>query len=223
MQIIKASEITTPTLRCVVYAQAGMGKTSIAKILNKKTLVIDVDRSTIVLKGAPNIDIIYLEENLSNLKECVEFIQNNAKKYELVFFDNVSQLEKNMLTVFGDKGKNDGVPAQSDYQRMQFKIYDYIKKILMCETNVIITAWEIIGNTVNSDTGECGLRLEPQMNNKILNYVLGLCNTVAHYEKKTLEDGTDKRYLRLASSKSCYAKDQIQGRAYCELEDLICS
>ena len=222
MKIYKAEDILTPTLRCVLYAQAGMGKTTIAKLLNKKTLVIDVDRSTLVLKGTPNMDIIYLDENLSNLKECVEYIQANAKNYELIFFDNVSQLEKNMLTVFGEKGKNDGVPAQSDYQRMQFKVYDYIKKILMCESNVIVTAWETIGNTVNSDTGESGLRLEPQLNSKILNYILGLSNTVAHYEKKMLEDGTEKRFLRLSSSKSCYAKDQIHGRTYCEIEELIC-
>jgi len=223
MQIIKAEDISTPKTRCVLYAQAGMGKTSVAKILSEKykTLVIDVDRSTVVLKGCKNIDIVYLDEDLKNLVECVDFIEKNAKNYDLVFFDNISQLEKNMLTAYGAKGKNDGVPAQGDYQKMQFKVYDYIKKILLANTNVILTSWEITGNTVNADSGEKGYRLEPQINNKIINYVLGLCNVVAHYEKKKTEENTEKRFLRLSASPYAYAKDQINGRKWCELNELL--
>lgn len=224
MQIFKAEELKAPHIRGIIYAQAGMGKTSTAKILantGKKVLVIDVDRSTVVLKGTPGIDIIYLDESLSNLVECVEFIQKNSKSYDLVFFDNISQLERNMLAALGSKGRNDGVPSQGDYQKMQFKVYDYMKKILLSDTNIIITAWEITGNTVNTDTGEQTLRLEPQINGKILNYILGLCNTVAHYEKKKLEDGTEKRFFRLTSSSHAYAKDQVYGRTWCELEALL--
>jgi len=223
MKIISATELVAPKTRCVLYAQAGTGKTTVAKILaeNKNILVIDVDRSTVVLKGTQNIDIAFLDENLNNLVEIVDYIVNNANKYDIIFFDNISQLEKNMLTTMGAKGRNDGVPAQADYQRMQFKIYDYIKKILLADTNIILTAWEVVGNTVNAETGESGLRLEPQINNKIINYILGLCNVVAHYEKKKDKEGNEKRFLRLSSTPNVYAKDQINGRIWCELGELI--
>lgn len=229
MFIQKANEIKTPDIRCIIYAQAGMGKTTIAKLLGLKTLVIDVDRSSHVLRGLSNIDIVYLSEDLVNesnnpkecsLVECVEFIEKN-KDYDLIFFDNISQLEKNMLTYLGRKGKNDGVPAQSDYQRMQFKIYDYVKRILLSNNKVIITAWEQAGNTVNSDTGENTIRLEPQINSKIINYILGLCNMVAHYEKRKTREGEEKRYFRLSSTPHTYAKDQVYGRTWCELEGLL--
>lgn len=229
MIIHSAKDIKTPDIRCIIYAQAGMGKTTIAKMLGMKTLVIDVDRSSHVLRGVDNIDIIYLAEDLVNesknprecsLIECVEYIEKQ-KEYELIFFDNISQLEKNMLTYLGRKGKNDGVPAQSDYQRMQFKIYDYVKRILLSNTKVIITAWEQAGNSVNSDTGENTIRLEPQINSKIINYILGLCNIVAHYEKRKTQEGDEKRYFRLSSSPNTYAKDQVFNRTWCELEGLL--
>lgn len=230
MIIKKAEDIKAPDIRCVIYAQAGMGKTTIAKLLteknNYKTLVVDVDRSSHVLRGVKGIDIIYLAEDLvtegkeeCSLAECTKFIQDN--KYDLIFFDNISQLEKNMLSYLGSKGKNDGVPSQGDYQKMQFKIYDNLKKILMSGKRVILTAWETTGNTVNGDTGENTLRLEPQISPRIINYILGLCNLVGHYEKKKTQDGEEKRYFRLSSTPHAYAKDQVYGRTWCELGELL--
>lgn len=251
MYIENATEIQRPKTRAFLYGQAGMGKTSVVKAMVEKAaeeakqlkvFVVDVDRSTVVLKGLPGVQVCYLADNITNevldekgntvkgqvknpkcvsLPEVVKYLEDHAKEYDLVFFDNSSQLEKNMLTYFGYKGKNDGVPAQSDYQRMQFKIYDYIKRILMIDTNVIVTTWELVGNTVNASTGESGYRLEPQINNKIINYMLGLANIVAHYEKKLDKEGHEKRFLRLSATPNAYAKDQLNGRTWCEIWDLL--
>lgn len=45
----------------LLYAPPGMGKTSTVKYLEGKTLVLDVDRTSHVLKGNPNIEIMYVD------------------------------------------------------------------------------------------------------------------------------------------------------------------
>ena len=45
----------------LIYSAPGVGKTSTAKYLPGKTLVIDIDRTTNVLAGEENIDIVYLD------------------------------------------------------------------------------------------------------------------------------------------------------------------
>lgn len=232
VNLTKATDMKKPSCRCILYGQAGIGKTTVAKELaeqGNKVLYIDVDRSSTVLRGVEGIDIITLAEDLinekgnkelSSLTETVEFIEKEGKNWDIIFFDNISMIEKNMLTYFGRKGKNKGVPSMAEYQQMQFKVYDYTKRILMAHNNVIITAWELVGNMVCADSGESQLRLEPHVNNKIVNYILGLANIVAHYEK-VIRDNEEKRFLRLSASSSVYAKDQVFGRKFCKIGDLL--
>ena len=47
----------------LLYAPPGGGKTYTASFLKGKTLVIDIDRTTNVLAGNPNIDIVYADLN----------------------------------------------------------------------------------------------------------------------------------------------------------------
>jgi len=243
MKLTKATDIKQPDIRCILYAQPGVGKTTVAKVLaetGKNVLVIDVDRSSDVLRGVEGITIIKLADDLCNLKlkngkltteiknpdecgllECVEYIEKSGSEYDVIFFDNISQAEKNMLTFFGAIGKNDGVPGQGDYQRMQFKMYDYVKRILFSHKCVIVTAWESIGNTVDVVDGTSGYRKEPHINQKIINYMLGLSNIVAHYELRKDKDGETVRGFRLEATQSCFAKDQVFGRVGCKLEELL--
>lgn len=239
-----AEKIEKPTIRAIVYAQAGIGKTTVAKILaeqGKSVLVVDVDRSTSVLRGVKGITIIYLADDLVNrivdekgkltkevknqkecgLVECVEYIEKEGSKYDVIFFDNYSQAEKNMLTFFGNIGNNDGVPNQGDYQRMQFKMYDYLKRIMFSHPCVIITTWEIIGNSVDVATGNAQLRKEPMINAKVINYLLGLANIVAHYELGLDADGNTVRGFRLEGNGAVFAKDQVYGRKGCKLNELL--
>ena len=57
LQITNAADIKTTKGTYLIYGPPGMGKTSSLKYLPGKTLVLDVDRTTKVLKGCKNIDI----------------------------------------------------------------------------------------------------------------------------------------------------------------------
>lgn len=64
MKITKASELEKGSnFSALIYAPPGTGKTSTIKYLPGRTLVIDVDRTTNVLSGEENIDIVYADIN----------------------------------------------------------------------------------------------------------------------------------------------------------------
>ncbi len=58
LEIKKATDIKRgQDFSALIYSAPGVGKTSTAKFLPGKTLVIDIDRTTNVLAGEPNIDV----------------------------------------------------------------------------------------------------------------------------------------------------------------------
>lgn len=197
----------------LLYAPPGMGKTTTVKYLPGKTLVIDFDRTSHVLKGNPNIDIIYGSntDTWDWLEAFGTHANKNLKgKYDNIVIDNVSEMERCILASLGDKGKNNGVPSQGDYQYMQFKIVKLFRWMKTLGKRVVFLAWETTdlftdagGNNYN--------RAYPQINMKIMANVLGLCHVVGRLIVKT--DGT--RGYVLSATNSVYAKNQLDNRTGC--------
>ena len=61
MILTNAKDISRGHMTALLYGQPGMGKTSTIKYLPGKTLVLDVDRTSHVLRGCENIDICYVD------------------------------------------------------------------------------------------------------------------------------------------------------------------
>lgn len=231
MQIIKASEQREARTCGIVYGAPGAGKTvAIPFILpGQKKLIIDIDRSSRVLQSpktqesipglaeaVKEVDIVDVGLDMRRWVEAVQWLESGAfAEYGLVVVDNVSELEHQMLTEYGRVGKNDGAPELLHYNRVQFKIVDYVRRFRAMDTNIIFTAWEDRQDYV-LPSGEKYTLAVPRLSGKSMDTVCGLCNTVAH-----LENGKERRYFRLERSKDVYAKDQIQGRKYCEIGELI--
>ena len=101
-----------------------------------------------------------------------EFLKENNIK--TVAVDNISELERCILSDLGSMGKNKGVPAQADYQYMQFKLVNSLRHMKNWGVNIVWTAWETAEQfvspsgsqgwiTVNKD-GEHGILLEATQN-----------------------------------------------------------
>lgn len=209
----------------------GTGKTvSLALIKTKgKKLIIDIDRSSQVLRtkeasekiqglkeNLNDIDIINIGLDINKFVETVKWLENGAfKNYDLICVDNISELENQMLTEYGKVGKNDGAPEMLHYNRVQFKIVDYVRRLRALNTNKIFTAWEDRQDVVYP-SGEKYTQTVPKLSGKSADTVCGLCNLVAK-----IEIGKEQRYFQLERTKTTYAKDQIKGRKYCAIQDLI--
>lgn len=219
MEIVSAKNITDEHGTYLIYAPPGMGKTTTIKYMPGKTLVLDIDRTSHVLSGCENIDIVYVD-NVKTWetwgKLVKELTDNYVGKYTNVVIDNISELERCLLSDLGSQGKNKGVPSQGDYQYMQFRIVNSLRYLKNMQCNVIMNAWETDDLFTDSD-GRQYNRAFPQINKKILNNIMGLCDVVG----RLMVDTEGKRGFVLSATNSTYAKNQLDSRKGCLQEDLI--
>lgn len=223
MKITKATEIKNNDSCYLIYGNPGFGKTSTAKYLPGKTIVINIDKSAKVLRGNENIDIADIDthkiwgEWLDTVKEL---LNGAANDYDNIVIDNVSELFRACLANLGREGKNHRVPSQADYQRVDFTILDSLRALLQLNKRIVFLAWE----TSDQWTDENGMiynRAMPDIRTKILNNFLGLTDVVARLVKKTTDDGEEVRGFILQPSASVYAKNRLDDRKGCKMEELF--
>lgn len=221
MQIVHADEIQKTQNTYLIYGPPGMGKTTSIKFFPGKTLVLDVDRTSKVLKGEKNIDITYVSntDTWQAWEDLILDLTKNYKgKYDNVVVDNISELERCLLSDLGSKGRNKGVPSQGDYQYMQFRVVNSLRYMKNLGANIVWTAWET-DDLYTDSSGQQYNRSYPQINKKIMNNVLGLCDVVARLH--VTSEG--KRGFYLSATNSVYAKNQLDDRQGCLQEELILS
>lgn len=215
------------------YCSTGVGKTTTAGIIAEKskgkTLILDVDRTIAtslgkgeIVKDISRIDIRQVDnvhtwsDWESVLKELADMKKNGKLDYENIVVDNISELERCILSDLGSQGKNKGVPAQADYQYMQFKLVNSLRFMKSLGVNVIWTAWETYENYTHPD-GTQYTRSYPKISAKIVDNICGLCDIVGKIVAKS--DGT--RGIVLEATQNVYAKNQIDSRKGCLVEEFI--
>ena len=219
LNIVNSENIEEKKGTYLLYGAPGKGKTTTIKFLPGKTLVLDVDRTSHVLKGEPNIDILYID-NIDTWNDwgatLTELVKNYKGKYDNIVVDNITELERCILSSLGAVGKNNGVPSQGDYQYMQFKLVNSLRYLKSLNSNIFFLAWEELDLFQDYDGSQYSIVL-PQINRRIRNNILGLCDVVGRLIVK--EDG-ERGYI-LTASNSTYAKNQLDDRPGCKQNELI--
>lgn len=220
LEITNAKDIETDKGTYLVYGAPGMGKTSLVKYLPGRSLVLDIDRTTRVLKGHKNIDIVYVD-NVNAWKGfgdvTVALNKMDLSKHDNLVVDNISELERCMLANLGREGNNNRVPGIQNYQQVQFFLIDSVRFLKKLGLNLIILAWETT-DVWTTPGGQVFNRAYPQISNKIIQNMMGLCDAVGRisYNPKT-----EKRGIILQPTDSIFAKNQIDDRQFCLQEELI--
>ncbi|MGH0943817.1 AAA family ATPase [Bacillus mycoides] len=213
-----ATDIVKQGKTYLLYANPGMGKTHTLRHLPGKTLVLDIDRTSQVLKGEKNIDIIYVDNQ--NTWEYWEALLTHLKdtkgKYNNIAIDNVSELERCLLSHLGFIGRNQGVPSQGDYQKMQFRIVNSFRWMKNLADIIVFNAWET-SDLYTTAEGQQYNRSYPQINAKIINNVLGLCDVVG----RLMINAEGERGFVLEGTNSIYAKNQLDDRKGCKQEEIF--
>lgn len=224
IKITKATELTSELSTFLIYANPGVGKTTAIKHFPGKKLVIDIDKSSTVLKGEPDIDVA--EINTHNIwEEWTELVAdilknpNNYAEYDNIVIDNISELFRATLANLGRLGNNNRVPAQADYQRVDFTILDSLRALKGIGKRIIFTAWETT-DQYYTPGGQVFNRAIPDMRMKILNNFLGLCDVVARLVVHTDEDGNEKRGFILQPSETVYAKNRLSDAKGARVDEL---
>lgn len=220
LDIKKAEELKRGhDFSALIYSAPGVGKTSTAKYLKGKTLVIDIDRTTNVLAGEENIDIVYLDttQPFHSTKILLKEIHDNhLKNYDNIFIDNLSEFEN---AWFGQKAKESktkqgqdmGTPQMQDYNAYTYYILDMIRYInSWTGINKVYSAWEM-QVAVTSSTGQTYNKFYPDVREKVLNGLLGLMNIVG---RMVVNKESGNRGFLLEPSDDTYAKNQIDNRKF---------
>ena len=233
----------------LLYCAPGVGKsTAIGIIAEKsagKTLVLDVDRTITktlakreVVKDLSKIVLRPIEIQArrevgdgkerkvlqvgtwadweSALLELSEMKKDGKLDFENIAVDNISELERCILSDLGAQGKNKGVPAQADYQYMQFKLVNSLRFLKSLGANVILTAWEDVRQIIDP-SGTTYSQFVPKCSAKIVDNICGLCDVVGKILAK--QDGT--RGIILEATQNIYAKNQIDNRKGCKVEEFV--
>ena len=130
--------------------------------------------------------------------------------------DNISELERCILSDLGAQGKNKGVPAQADYQYMQFQLVNSLRYMKSLGVNIFWTAWQDVRSIINID-GTQYSQLIPKMSLKIVDNICGLCDVVGNI----VVNKEGARGIVLEATRTIYAKNQIDSRKACKVEDFV--
>lgn len=218
----------------LLYCAPGVGKSTALGLIGEKskgkTLVLDVDRTFVptmakdeVVHDFSKFEVLQVDnvntwtdwaKKLSDLKAAKE--AGKLTEYENICVDNISELERCILSDLGRQGKNKGVPAQADYQYMQFKLMDSLRFLKSLGLNVIWTAWETTEDYVTID-GTSYTRSYPKISKKIVDNVCGLCEIVG----KIIVNKDGERGVVMEATQNIYAKNQIDTRKICNVKEFI--
>lgn len=217
----------------LLYCAPGVGKSTAIGLIAEKsegeTLVLDVDRTIVstlakkeVVKDLSKIDVVRVDnihtwqDWSDKVQELVKMKEAGKMKYSTIAVDNISELERCILSDLGMQGKNKGVPAQADYQYMQFKLVNSLRYLKSIGVNIVLTAWETVRDITHVD-GTTYSQFIPKISLKIVDNICGLCNVVGKIIAKN--DGT--RGIVLEATQTIYAKNQLDSRKGCLVEDFI--
>ena len=218
MQILKAKELTSEKAHCLIYGIPGMGKTTLLGMLPGKTLIIDIDKGTRVLKDCENVDVVRISEDLHEIPEILNELRKKCP-YQNVAIDSLSELERGLLTFYGRQGNNNGVPGVQDYGRANYKIMDLCRQFISLPCNIFFTAWEEQCEVI-APTGDKYNQARPLIRDKIVNNICGLCDIVGQATFSYKDPKNPVRYILLESDKAV-VKDRIYKRKGCLYEELI--
>lgn len=220
----------------LLYCPPGIGKSTAIGLISEasegNTLVLDIDRTITktLAKGeiVKDTSKLFVEQvdnintfdawtaTLMELKTLKENGQLDANDIRTIAVDNISELERCILSDLGAKGKNKGVPAMADYQYMQFKLVNGLRWMKSLGVNVVWTAWEIAEQFTNPDGSQYS-RLYPKCSTKIVDNICGLCDVVG----KIFVNKDGQHGILLEATQNIYAKNQIDSRKFCKVEDFV--
>ena len=220
MKIINGSNIElTKNWRVLLFGKPGIGKTTLIKQLKGKTLVLSLDNSQRVLAGSENIDVVEFDRNQPTdcmttfLKEVDEILS----EYDNLVIDNISSFQSDWFVEQGRTSKNGIGNELQHYSLWTNYFLRVLTAIYSKPVNIYVTAWEDTRD-LNLETGQIITQYVPQVRESVLNQLLGLTDVVGRI---IVNEKTGGRGVVLEGSEGTYAKNRLDKRTVCSIEEVF--
>ena len=215
-------------MNALIYGKSGSGKTvNSTRVIapnRGKNLLLCSDNSYHLLETKfkrNNLDIQPVEHWIKNgktVKNPTCFKEQfdkavDSKMYDNIIVDNLSDLVELSTNEYRLDGTFNDI--RQAYQTVYIDLKQMVRKAGQLDCNVIFTAWEELYEMTQPD-GTVANCVRPQLPNKIINNICGLCNVVAHIQK-----AKDEWVYLLQEQPTVMAKDQIGDRQWCRPEDIF--
>lgn len=220
MKITKASDLKrTGNWRVLLYGKPGISKTSVIKNIPGKTLVLSLDNSEKVLAGANNIDVISFDREHPTrfMTEFLTEIDNLISDYDNLVVDNISSFQIDWFVEQGRSSKNGITNELQQYNMFTNYFIRILTALYKHPINIYVTAWEDT-RELNLETGQIITQYVPYIRDRVLSNLLGLTDVVGRLQ---VNPETGGRGVILEGSDGVYAKNRLDDRTACKIEELF--
>ena len=197
-----------------------MGKTTAIKYLKGKTLELAFDDSAKVLAGM-NIDgkvlVMDGEQTTNEIVEMLKVAKAEQGNYDNLVLDNISALEKNWFIEQGRKSKNGISNEIQNYNTWTNYFIRMINAFYKLDYNILITAWEF-QVPITTESGQTFEQYSPQIRDSVRNTFMGLTDVVG---RMIIKPSTGERGVILEGNDGLFAKNRLDNRKGCKIEDLF--
>jgi phage nucleotide-binding protein len=141
MNITSTNTTDNTRISCLVYGLSGVGKTTLAKTLDGKTLIISAESGLLSLRKE-KIDVVVIEgDKVQSLREIVGELKKGVA-YDNIFFDSISEISQIFLEYYQQQfqERKDNLVLFGEVAK---SLRAFIKLIRdMNKYNIIVTALE---------------------------------------------------------------------------------
>jgi phage nucleotide-binding protein len=226
MKITNTKEQAQLPIKVLVYGKPGVGKTTLAKTLTEKTLIISAEGGLLSLSGA-DIDVIDLltddsgalipkEKRYPRLQEVYKFLlSKEAEKYKCVFIDSLTEVNQVIMDQLHIEypDRKDSLPMFGELNK---RMRAFVKSLRdLPGKSVVITALSEI------DKDEDGKMYQTvTLIGKFASQLPALFDEVFLMTAVKDEEGTQKRVLITQATERLVAKDRSGKLSTIEAPDL---
>jgi phage nucleotide-binding protein len=223
----KAPDKINRGISMIIYANPGVGKTTLASTLTpEETLIITTEAGLgpLLGKGHTLLDIRKVQENNPDkslediIQEIYLHLRTSKHPFKNVVLDNLSELENSLLQDYTRRRKKH-TPEIREHGDVSYKMKEWVAMFRDLEyqgINVVFMAWELAMDIKNSN-GEVITMTVPFVGKKVAIQICGLVDLVGHLE---VYEKTGVRWVRVGPSSQYLTKCQFQGLEGGEEADL---
>ena len=205
MDIKKTNDCESHRVTCLVYGPSGVGKTSLAKTLGGKTLIVSAESGLLSLQDS-EIDYVEVKGDTPAAKvHCLSNIMKSIRdgvEYDNIFVDSLTEIAQIFVEhyqqMFPDR--KDGLVMWGEYAKT---VRSFVKTVRdLTPYNVVLTA------LVKTEKDNLNRRFHiPDLNGSIASQVPQYFDEVFSYQIIEKED-SDERVLLTSPHNGHAAKDR---------------